>query len=254
MKQWQSFFIILSIFFGMLMPSFSFAKTTSPAADRYLPILMYHHITKRVPQNPYFVSPQIFDQQMAWLQQNKYQVISMDAAASALKNNTPLPEKSVVLTFDDGLRDQYENALPILKKYNDTATFYIITGSVGKKSYLTWDMIKKMHAAGMEIGAHTETHPNVAHLSGNKLTEEIAGSKIMLESELGIPVTSFAYPGGAYNDRAIAEVHAAGFTNAVSTRHRVMHSTTENPLALGRMHIDDDMISFALFVTGKKLN
>lgn len=221
----------------------------------HVPILMYHHIVKRLKHDPYSVSPDVFDQQMNWLKQNDYQVITYADFYQAMLKHKVLPKKSVVITFDDGDVDQYSAAWPILKKYHYSALFYITTNFIGHRQWMNWDMLKELSAAGnMEIGAHTMSHPNLSKLSSEKQWRELVVSKNILEKNLKTKINFFAYPGGAHNTSTIALLKKAGYLSAVTTRHDVFHLPNENLYLVSRIHIDDDLASFAQFVEGVRVN
>lgn len=221
----------------------------------YAPVLMYHHIAPKTNQSPYYVSPDIFAQQMAWLHDNGYHVISYEEFYNGVYGDQLLPEKPVVLTFDDGDRDQYLNAVPVMKKYGYTGTFYIITNDVGAgNGFVTWDMLKEMVKDGMDIEDHTVHHPNLAALDETQTEMELGKSKTVLENKLGITVKHLAYPGGAFSKLTIEVAKKLGYLSAVTVNHTQYHSKDLSPYKIGRMHIDSDMESFVGFVTGRREN
>ena len=225
--------------------------------DFYLPILMYHHLDLFRPQDPYFVSPEIFTAQMQWLKDNHYQVISYDQFYSFLEGKSYLPPRAVVITFDDGDTDQYKNAVPILEKFHYPATFFIITKMIGEIDHIDFKMMKTMIKAGMTIGSHTVSHPNVTRLSADQLKAELSNSKKLLEKALGRKINYFAYPGGAHNTSTAEAVKAAGYLSAVTTIHGTLHNlnsdSEETIYTLKRIHIDDDLSSFIHYVTRPEL-
>jgi peptidoglycan/xylan/chitin deacetylase (PgdA/CDA1 family) len=177
------------------------------------PILLYHHVASGNSQ--WFVSPDHFEAQLRYLRQNDYQAITVSGYLEGADART-LPAKTVVLTFDDGYDDMYTNAFPLLQRYQMKGTFYIITGRVGERGYLTWNQIREMQAAGMEIGAHTFTHPFLTKLHPAAVFAQILLSKIAITAMLGVPPVTFAYP---YNDRnpAVERVPALlGFRAALA--------------------------------------
>lgn len=169
-----------------------------------VPILMYHVIAPG-PDNLH-VPPAELEAQLRLLSEHGYETVSMQHLASHFAHGTPLPERPIVLTFDDGYISAYTAALPLLQQYGMTATFFIVTGLVGQAGYVTWDHVAALAAAGMEIGAHTVSHPDLRGLTGAALLHEVAGSGQALEGRLGLPVSVFAYPAGKYNAEAVAAV------------------------------------------------
>lgn len=220
----------------------------------YAPVLMYHRVAPKLGQSPYYVSPDIFDEQMAWLRDNGYTVISYDTFFQGFLGKIKLPARPVVLTFDDADDDHYTNAFPILKKYGYTGTFFVPVNFVGTKGHATWKNLQEMVMAGMDIESHSMTHPSLDGLSFGQLDFELGQSKKILEKNLGISVKYFAYPGGSYSKPTLEAMTRAGYLSAATTKHHVYHPEKSSPFLISRMHIDSDMISFVGFVTGKRKN
>src|SRR3972149_4438931 len=232
----------------------SVPEETIPRDKFYAPILSYHHIARRWPQNSYYVSPEIFDEERAWLKVNGYRVISFDDFYLAARGQGTLPPKPVVLTFDDGNRDQYTNAFPILKKYGLTATFFIIVKGVGRGG-ITWEELKELIEAGNIVGSHTINHPNLSKMSPLQLKYELEESKKILEENLGTKINYLNYPGGAFSQRVLEAARDAGYLAAVTTRHRVEQEIKNNDsfFTLPRVHVDDEMPTFIDWVQGINL-
>lgn len=196
------------------------AASSTPAEDLKIPILVYHIVRPSYPTDSKGVkdlaqTPEVFDAQMQHLQDAGYHVITFGALENALKDGAPLPEKPIVLSFDDGWRDQYEYAFPILKKHNLTATFFVFTNPIGRKGFLTWDNLKEMRDAGMTIGSHSLSHPFLVRITDPaQLKKEVEGSKAVLEKELGITVSEFAYPFGQVTPAVEDAVVTAGYKAA----------------------------------------
>lgn len=189
----------------------------------YVPILMYHYVRvideKRDPLGfRLSVRPDRFAEQMDWLATQGYQPMTVSALAECLREKAPsCPERPVALTFDDGYDNHATEVLPILRSYGYVATFYIISGDVGREGYVTWEQLRELRDAGMEIGAHTVSHAALTALSLAEARAEIVNSKAEIEQQLNSTVTSFSYPSGDYNEAVAALVREAGFTNAVTT-------------------------------------
>lgn len=207
-----------------------------------VPILMYHYI--RVNPNPtdkvgfaLSVTPADFEQQMQYLATHSYNAIDVSTLVAALKSRSGLPAKPVVITFDDGYRDFYTTAFPILKKYNLHAEIYVVSGFVGGANYMTWDMIKEVSASGLvTVGGHTRTHVDLTRATLTNLVKELVESKSALEANLGTKITDFCYPYGAFNSQVAAEVEKAGYTNATATLFGQWHSAG-NYFALRRVRV-----------------
>jgi peptidoglycan/xylan/chitin deacetylase (PgdA/CDA1 family) len=112
----------------------------------------------------------------------------------------------VSLTFDDGWASYYNNGLPILNKYGFKATDYIISGYLGDTDYMTKAQVKNLYAAGHEIGSHTVDHPDLTSLSATKLNTELKNSQSALQTVVGVPITDFASPYGAYNQTVLNKI------------------------------------------------
>lgn len=191
--------------------------------ELFVPILMYHHIRiNPMPNNPVWaalnVSSVQLDQQFSYLSTHNYHTLTLDELSDALDGKISLPSNPIILTFDDGYRNFYENAFPLLKKYHMKAVQFVITQVVGASAYLTWDEITEMDASGLvEIGAHTRHHPNLPDIPQAAIVDEIKGSKFDLEQHLKKPIFWFAYPYGSYSPFIMQTVRDAGFKGAAST-------------------------------------
>jgi peptidoglycan/xylan/chitin deacetylase (PgdA/CDA1 family) len=187
------------------------------------PILMYHYIRSvdaSVDPLGYelSVTPALFMEHMAWLDQHGYHGIRVDTMIRCMQGEPICPPQPVVISFDDGYQDAYTEALPILQQYEFQATFYIATAFIGQPAYMNWDQVAALRDAGMEIGAHTIDHQMLTRLEFGEMQRQIAQSKLDLERQLGIAVTSFCYPVGDYDGTVVEQVRAAGFRSAVTTR------------------------------------
>ena len=187
-------------------------------SEEMVPILYYHQISD-TDTSPYTTKVSDFRDQMDYLYKNNYNTITFTELLEYMNNGTKLPEKSIILTFDDGWKDQYDNAFPLLKKYGFTATFFIITNVTINNNYYPGYMgvadVQALHAAGMEIGCHSKTHPlgGLVNESAD-LNIEINESKNDIYSWLGVYPKTFAYPEGVYNDTIMEWVKENGFIGA----------------------------------------
>ena len=210
-------------------------RIVSGGAHRRIPILMYHSIseTAEVNTHPYFqteTSPLMFEAHMKYLRDNQYTVIFPEDVVKLLSSNHSDETKYAVITFDDGYRDFYANAFPILKKYGMSATVYLPTAFIRSqpepfkgKNCMTWNEVRELQREGVRFGSHTVTHPVLRFLPGAELEREIRCSKETLENELSAPVPSFAYPFAfPEEDRAFTRrlrdlLEECGYENGVST-------------------------------------
>ncbi len=184
-----------------------------------VPILVYHSFgpvplkKENAMQLHYRVTAPVFEAQMKYLTDNKYNPISFSEYVNSLKNKVKLKDKSVVLTFDDGWESQYKYAVPILEKYKFPATFFIITNYT-TRPYMSWDELKDLVKNGFDIGSHTENHPPLTKRKEDQLKNEILGSKKALEDKLGITVTTLAYPYYLENKNVRDVVQKSGYLGA----------------------------------------
>ncbi|PIU24252.1 hypothetical protein COT12_01995 [Candidatus Berkelbacteria bacterium CG08_land_8_20_14_0_20_39_8] len=204
-----------------------------------VPILMYHHIRNYNDPNDKLgtdlsVSTASFKFQIDYLKNNGFSAISFESWLNF--PNKKLPKKPIILTFDDGYSDAFDNVLPILEADNQIGTFYIISGFVGKEGFLNTDQIKKMSEMGMEIGSHSVDHPNLATASPEKLSQELSNSKSLLEQIIGKKIIGFCYPSGDYNPEVEKAVENAGYLTSTTTNSGI--STTKNDkFSLPRLRI-----------------
>ncbi len=182
-----------------------------------LPVLMYHSISTN-PKNNLCVSEEQFDAEMEWLYSQNYYTLSMDEFCEALSDGASIPEKSVLITFDDGYPDNYKAAWPILKKYDFVATFFIITGTVETSSGMTWEQLKELVQGGNSIGSHTVHHHDLSTLSEAQQEKELGDSKKILEDNLGINVKAICFPSGKYNESTLRILPTLGYKVGVTTK------------------------------------
>lgn len=164
---------------------------------------------------------------MEKLHRNGYATVSLSDSAGLVRERKPFPERSFVLTFDDGYRSVYDEAFPVLAKYGMTATVFLTVGDTGNRGLhdrltplggrqmLSWVEIREMRDAGIDFGAHTITHPDLTSLDDTTMDYEIKRSKEIIEMNLGVPVSSFAYPYGLYDERCV-EIAGRNFACACS--------------------------------------
>lgn len=229
------------------MPTLTPGRTPTPTLPpggpiASVPILMYHYVRPEPGANDPIgqdlsVSPEHFAEQMAWLAAQGYTTLTISELEAARQGEIGLPPKPVVLTFDDGYRDFYTAAFPLLKRYGFKATVFVVTGFVDQPRYVTWDMLGEMDRSGLvEIGSHTVSHVELPSLSDAQATRELTESKQALERHLGHPVPSFCYPSGRVNDHTVALVKAAGYDIAVTTQFG-WSKATQDSLLLPRVRI-----------------
>ncbi len=216
-----------------------------------VPVLVYHSVYADFPgetkaQKVYSVTPETFEAQLKYLADNGYTPISMDDLVKAMKQGTTSPiAKPVVLTFDDGLDNQFSTALPLLQKYHMVGTFFIYPHPIGvSKNFMTWDQVKALDAAGMDIGSHSMTHPYLNKQTPEQLHTELADSKQILETKLGKPVVHFASPFGYTDDAVVAELKRDGYVSGRTLEKKTIHRPGSE-LTLSAFLVQRDMKDFA---------
>jgi peptidoglycan/xylan/chitin deacetylase (PgdA/CDA1 family) len=181
---------------------------------------MYHSVSLQAsPNNLLAISSETFDRQMRFLKIHHYNVIPLKSLSDLIKAKKQLPAKTICLTLDDGYKDNYIYAFPVLKQYNLPATVFIITNEVGRADRLSWEEIKQMQDSGIiTFGSHClGPEPLTKINSLQEVKREIFDSKKVLEEKLGVEVNAFSYPEGRFNSKIRQLVIDAGYKLAVST-------------------------------------
>jgi peptidoglycan/xylan/chitin deacetylase (PgdA/CDA1 family) len=200
-----------------------------------IPILMYHSIGDEDESraHAYYrtaTSPKIFSAQMQYLYERGFRTRSLTEAVRQLQQETLAAEKTVVITFDDGYRNFYRHAFPVLNRYGFSATVFLPTAYIGEspvtfkgKECLTWNEVRELNRHGIAFGSHTVTHPQLHDLTPANIRQEIADSKQVIEDKLGEGVDSFAYPYAfpqidtEFKKMLREELCAAGYRTGVCT-------------------------------------
>lgn len=217
-----------------------------------VPILCYHHFAENC-KSPLCAPTHILDQQMRYLKDNHYRVISLSELLDFLNYRHAIPKRSVLITIDDGYRSAYNIAYPILKKYGFTATLFIYTNFVGvSKNAITWDQLREMKADGFEIESHTISHCDLTKKMKGEATKaymerikkELFVSKQILDEKLEQDTIGLAFPYGRYNQRVLNMCDEAGYRLSLSVR-RGGNPFFTDPLTLKRNQVlKRDMESF----------
>jgi peptidoglycan/xylan/chitin deacetylase (PgdA/CDA1 family) len=198
-----------------------------------IPILMYHSVREGTEgRYAYYetnTSPRVFAKHMNFLHEDGYRTLSLDEAVHTLARDGN-PQKSVVITFDDGYADFYRHAFPILSQHGFTATVFVITGLLKTQrtcfrwtECLTLSEVRELHSQGISIGSHTVSHPDFRLLKHDEVENELSQSKKILEDALGAPVKSFAYPFAfpeadrGFVSRLADLLNKCGYENGVTT-------------------------------------
>ncbi|MGB0872645.1 MAG: polysaccharide deacetylase family protein [Solirubrobacterales bacterium] len=213
-------------------------KVSGPHDDA-VPILMYH-VTKTAPTGtPYpdlWVSKADFQGQMNWLKDNGYTGITMAQLFKYWDEGYRLPDKPVVLTFDDGYPSHDKIARPILAKLGWPGTLFLEIKNVGSpETGFTAKMVKNLIASGWEIGSHTINHPDLTKIGAAQLKSEVEDSRKQIAAKYDVSVDYFCYPAGRFNDSVVSAVERAGYTGATTTVEGL--ATRSKPFELKRIRI-----------------
>jgi len=224
-----------------------------------VPILMYHRIGK-APRGSlvpgHYVAPALFRRHMTLLRALWYRTVSLDQMAAGLQDGS-LPERTVVITFDDGYRSFYDSALPILRETGFKATVFLVSDLIGKEN--AWDLDKgdkpeplmsreqilEAAKAGVEFGSHSKTHAELTAIEPERAWCEISESKSDLESNLGLPIRWFCYPYGAFDGATREMVQRAGYVGACATG-AFANGPEADRFALGRINVRKTTSAFRL--------
>ncbi|MCK9352016.1 MAG: polysaccharide deacetylase family protein [Candidatus Paceibacterota bacterium] len=222
-----------------------------------VPIAIYHSVRPYIKgesaeQDRYDITPELLAKHIKYIKDNGYTAISFDALADYFDEGKPLPVKPIILSFDDSWRNQYLYAFPLLTKEKITATFFVFTNSLNHGNHLSWDEVRDMKKAGMEIGSHTKFHPYLDNIaSPTILAAEVSGSKTILEESIGTPITAFAYPFGEHGTTTVAEVKRAGYRIARAIRGGNIQSADDR-YALRGFIVSDDFKEFVRIIKNEK--
>ncbi len=164
------------------------------------PILEYHMVQQEDPKDAYAYNVPVedFQQQLDYLQEQGYTTISIRDYLRAKKGLLQLPEKPIILTFDDGYESNYKELLPILEERGLKATIFMVTNDIGKDGYLSWQQLKDMEKRGIEIGSHTANHLPLTGMSLDEAREEVKLSKLLMEWNGMKTIYTLSYPNGKY--------------------------------------------------------
>lgn len=207
---------------------------SDPQKVTEVPILYYHSIMVE-PGNELRMPPEQFNEQMMYLSSQGYNVLTPNDLYNDLYGNGTIPNKPILITFDDGYEDNYTNALPILKKYNFTATVFMVSSFVNGNGFLSADQLKELQSAGWTIGGHTVNHTDLSKVDTNTVKAELDNSKKTLENMLGTKVNYFCYPFGGYSFSVVSQVKQSGYLMAFTTKSGWV-SKSSNPYLLNRVY------------------
>ncbi|WP_308637463.1 polysaccharide deacetylase family protein [Paenibacillus silvisoli] len=252
MTKRKLFTIIAGLLFGILsmtitvnqlltykVAASAFASVNNADAEVEIPVLCYHSITD-TKTGEYIVSPAHFEEQMAWLYKHGYRSINMQQFDALMKGEMPSDGHNVLITFDDGYKDNYTNAYPVLRKYGYTAVEFLVTNWVSAPGYINWSEADELSQSGWDLMSHTRTHPYLPLHTTKGQIDEIAGSKDALEKHLSKQVTAIAYPYGLRSFETVRIVKDNGYAYAF-TFDDGMTTSNQDPYLLKRLFISGGM-------------
>ena len=218
--------------------------TQVPLLDEaVVPILMYHYVSELPPDADVYrrdltISPEMFEAQLQYLDENDYHPITLTDLYLYLTEGYPLPEKPIVLTFDDGYRDAYDVVFRKLLDHGFPGTFFVLAtpAHYESESYLTWSQVKEMSDAGMDIQAHSRDHVDLRGRSYDYLVYQILGIKEAIEHHTGRAPRFFCYPSGQWDDDVIKVLESAGYWGAVTTQWGSSHER-DNLYEMARLRV-----------------
>ena len=211
-------------------------------------ILMYHHVNSAPAASELnarlTVTDADFARQLAYLRCVGYYSITLSQLFDGIYGGAPLPEKPVILTFDDGYADAYTNAFPQLKWAGFGGSFAIVTGWAGQPGYLNWEQMQEMATAGMEMIAHSVNHPDLGKESDEIVRDQLGRSRRDLEENLGQPVSFFVYPAGEpfrsgsreRQAQVVTMVQEAGYRGALTATWNLAQDPA-TPFSLNRVRV-----------------
>ncbi len=214
------------------------------------PILMYHSVDPSVDSsNRLNVHPDSFERQMRFLRRFRYNIVTVEELAGIIRRGENIPPRTVAITFDDGYKNNYTHAFPVLQKYRIPATLFIIVREVGRpqNDRLDWSEIEEMQRSGLvRIGSHCIGPDPLIKLTDEQMVSEIRDSKEALSERLGVEIGVFSYPEGMYTARIKDVVKEAGYAAAVATNPG-KGSAWNDIFALKRLRIGPSSDSLFVF-------
>ncbi|MBF8275175.1 MAG: hypothetical protein HW390_248 [Candidatus Brocadiaceae bacterium] len=250
---WSAFLLVsFFLYFSGIVGLYTFSRKKVFKRYRNI-ILVYHEICKQGAISKYAVSKENFEKQMDYIKRH-FSAVSLDTILETNEGKPNVATDAVAITFDDGFKDNFLNAYPVLKKYQLRATIFLISGwIVHKKDMLNLEEINRMEKDGIDFGSHTVNHRMLSSLDGNAANDEICCSKTELEALLKKEMCYFAYPYGKkrhFTEEVKDKVKQAGYKAAFTTENREI-DTHSDRFELGRFCIQDyPLYAFKTRVSG----
>ncbi|MER5526645.1 polysaccharide deacetylase family protein [Streptomyces sp. NPDC002677] len=233
-------------------------------AEAPVPILMYHSVATAPNEatRALSVAPEAFAEQMALIGDLGLTPVSTADLAAGWRSGGPLPDRPVLITFDDGYEGVHRHALPVLAKHGFASTLFVSTGWIrgaydtggGLDAMLDWDQVRELADAGCEIGGHSHTHPQLDQLADDRLREELVRCREIVTEQLGTDPASFAYPYGYSSRRVRQAVRDTGYAQALAVENGLARRR-QGPYALHRVTVrrSTDATEFAQLLEGRAI-
>ncbi|RZU11713.1 polysaccharide deacetylase family protein [Streptomyces sp. BK239] len=227
-----------------------------------VPVLMYHSVSADPTDatRTLSVSPKAFTEHLTLIAERGLTPMTTADLATRWRTARPLPHRPVLLTFDDGYEGVHRHALPALAEHGFPATLFVSTGwlrgdhdtGAGPDTMLDWPQVRELAAAGVEIGGHSHTHPQLDQLDDTALHTELTRCRDLVADELGVPPVSFAYPYGYSSRRVRTAVRQHGFAQALAVGNSLARRA-QGPYALRRVTVrrDTDAGEFVRLLDGR---
>lgn len=208
--------------------------------NRPIPVLCYHDVTPNNPENnELLIHPSKFKEQLQYLKDNGYFPITLDEFYGFLRENKAIPEKSVVLTFDDGYRGNYTYAYQILKDFGFAATVFVVSDFVDNDLYMTKEQLKEMSHNGFKVESHTSKHDDLSKLNEAQQIETLKKSKDNLEKIVAQPIEYVAYPFGRSNNQTRIAAEKAGYKLGFNLNGRLA-DRSDNNYNIDRVYVSNN--------------
>ncbi|MCP4748551.1 MAG: polysaccharide deacetylase family protein [Desulfobacteraceae bacterium] len=213
--------ICLIVYYSGISHLYTFARKKYLNNYRTV-VLTYHRVRDDGKSSDISVTSKSFGKQIAYLKKN-FKITSLFSAVENLSSRQTISKDHVAISFDDGFKDNYQNAFPVMMQHNCCATIFLLSGKIGNSDeFLNIEEINKMKAKGMEFGSHTVNHPILSDLNEKEILKELDQSKNDLEMILGSKINLFAYPKGKkkhYNESVKRILHKVGYKAAFTTEN-----------------------------------
>jgi peptidoglycan/xylan/chitin deacetylase (PgdA/CDA1 family) len=239
---------LLVVVLGAILLFAGIQYLLSQPAPEGFPILEYHMVQEANPDKAYEynVPPAEFEAQLDYLEQQGYTTISIRDYLRAKKGLQQLPDKPVILTFDDGYESNYTELLPILEKRGFKATIFMVGNDIGKENYMSWDQLMDIQHRGVEIGSHTANHLPLTSMSLDEARDEVKLSKLLMEWNGVNTIYTLSYPNGKYTAELLDMLKEEEYLAAV-TGDAGLNTFETNPYLLQRINIPHPLFGLTEF-------